>query len=515
MMHKSVYFEQTDKYLSSELTHPELTEYESQLAVDSGLSEELNLHLDIEQAVGEQDIISLRSNLSQIVHNQPEIAYIENTGVIDTFSFGLTEEFSVEGSLGNQLNAADIFNLGHSLPKIHLYQHKIAGKENLHKFYKEQSGLGSSHDTEFEFTLNEEKLFTEVQAALEETDITDIRANLKQIAQNIPTHQYSIEEIEGYLYDMKDSEIRHQIEEELAINPDLFHEMELIRDIDLAGAESDVIALRGSLNALQKSETQRSTASIKEIEEYIHNELIGEDLSLFEAELASNKKLEDEIAFIKSIDRALKESDIMRLRANLEHISEEISTNKHKERSFAGRFTVRRIALSTVAACMVFLIGISGILSESSTSRDLYQKYYNKYASGVTVRSASINANKILSEALFKYENQDYTAALDLFNQVILSNPGNMAGHFYAGVSLQETGRYRNAIKEYESVIENKDNLFTEQAEWYTGLCYLQTNEDKKAFKQFKKIAQGEGFYQQKAEAILRKMKYTETNSWD
>ena len=116
---------------------------------------------------------------------------------------------------------------------------------------------------------------------------------------------------------------------------------------------------------------------------------------------------------------------------------------------------------------------------------------------------------------MFKYENQDYTAALDLFNQVILSNPGNMAGHFYAGVSLQETGRYRNAIKEYESVIENKDNLFTEQAEWYTGLCYLQTNEDKKAFKQFKKIAQGEGFYQQKAEAILRKMKYTETNSWD
>ncbi|MDP3914552.1 MAG: hypothetical protein Q8R96_12540, partial [Bacteroidota bacterium] len=62
-------------------------------------------------------------------------------------------------------------------------------------------------------------------------------------------------------------------------------------------------------------------------------------------------------------------------------------------------------------------------------------------------------------------------------------------------------------IKEYEAVVTNKDNLFVEQADWYIGLCYLQTNENKKAIKQFKKIANTHGFYQQKALAILRKMK--------
>jgi hypothetical protein len=85
-----------------------------------------------------------------------------------------------------------------------------------------------------------------------------------------------------------------------------------------------------------------------------------------------------------------------------------------------------------------------------------------------------------------------------------------MVGHFYSGVALQETGKYQNAIKEYNTVKINKDNLFVEQADWYIGLCYLQTNEDKKAFNQFSEIAKNSGFYKQKAQAILRKMKYSE-----
>jgi len=85
-----------------------------------------------------------------------------------------------------------------------------------------------------------------------------------------------------------------------------------------------------------------------------------------------------------------------------------------------------------------------------------------------------------------------------------------MAGHFYTGVLFQETGKYQNAINQYEMVRTNKDNLFVEQADWYIGLCYLQTNEEEKAYNQFKEIAKNEGFYQLKAQAILRKMKVSQ-----
>ena len=508
MMHRSEYFEQTDKYINSEMTQAELIEFEAQLIVDAGLTEEHHLHLEVEQAVLEQEIISLRSSLNGIVHHQTELAYSENISVFDSFSFGLTEEFSAHRSIPNQLNTEETYSLSHSLPRIHLHQHKVAGKENVHQFYKEQSGAVCSGDIELEFTREEEDLFSEIHFALEETEITDLRANLKQIGQNIRAHQYSTEEIEEYLYNMMDAEGQKGFEEELSINPYLVREMQLNKDIDLAGAETDIMDLRASLNAIQKTETQTSIR-MKEIDEYIHSELSGDELACFESELITNKKLQDEIEFMKAIEIALNESDVMQLRTNLERIAGEISTEKQTQRSFAGKF-VKRIALSSVAACLVVMFGITGLLSSHSSPGNLYQKYYNKYEATGTVRSASINANKTLSEALVKYESRDYKGALELFDQVISGNPGNMAGHFYAGISLQEAGKYQNAIKEYETVIDNKDNLFTEQAEWYTGLCYLQTNDEKKAVRQFKKIAQSEGFYQRKAEAILRKIKYTE-----
>ncbi len=508
MIRKSEYFEQTDKFLNSELTLPELKEFEIQMEIDSDLNDEVNLHLDVEQAMCEQDIISLRNSLNQIVQNQTENAYNENISVFDSFSFGLSEEFSSHKNSNAQLNPDDIFNFGHSFPKIHLYQHQIAGKENIHQFYKEQFETNSVSNEESIFSQFEEELFADIQNALEENDIADLRANLKQLAQSVPTHQYSAEEIEDYIYNRMDFELKVQFEEELTINPVLANEVQLMREIDLAGAEIDIINLRASLNEIHKSEFQSHT-NIKELESYINSELSDEELASFETELTSNKKLQEEIELIKNIDLALNETDVMQLRSNLQGIAGEIASNEQTERSFAGRFKAKRIVLSTVAASLILLLGITGIISRQSGD-NIYQKFYTRYEATGIVRSANTSANKTLTEALQKFENQDYKAALDLFSEIIAKDQNNMVGHFYAGVSLQETGKYQNAIEEYQTVIIDKDNLFTEQAEWYIGLCYLQTNEDKKAYKQFKKIAKNEGFYQHKAQAILNKIKVSE-----
>jgi anti-sigma factor RsiW len=61
MIRKSEHFEQIDRYLDAELTQPESKEFESQLAIDSELANELNLHLEVEQAIAENDLISLRT----------------------------------------------------------------------------------------------------------------------------------------------------------------------------------------------------------------------------------------------------------------------------------------------------------------------------------------------------------------------------------------------------------------------------------------------------------------------
>ena len=510
MIRKSEYFEQTDKYLNTELTQPELSEFELQMEIDSDLAEELNLQLDVEQAMCEQDIISLRNNLNQIVQNQTENTYNENNiSVFDSFSFGLSEEFSSHKNLNSQLSSEDIFNFEHSFPKIHLYQHNVAGKENLHQFYKEQSDSDSVIEDASTFSQYEEDLFIDIQNALEENDIFDIRANLAQIAQSMPAHQYSAEDIDDYLYNRMNDEPRVQFEEELTVNTSLAHDVMLTRETDLAGAEIDIMNLRASLHEIQNAEL-KSLAKIEDLESYINSELSEEKLASFEAELSSNLELIKEIDLIKNIDLALQENDIMQLRTNLQNIASKISNEKLTERSFTGNIKARKVVFATVAASLILLLGITGLLSRQSSQSQIYQNFYNKYETTGIVRSANLTTDLTLSAALQKFDNQDYDTALNLFSQVISRDQNNMVGHFYSGASLQETGKYNNAIKEFQTVIIDNDNLFVEQAQWYIGLCYLQTNENKKAYKQFKKLAKNEGFYQQKAQAILNKMKYSE-----
>ena len=125
-------------------------------------------------------------------------------------------------------------------------------------------------------------------------------------------------------------------------------------------------------------------------------------------------------------------------------------------------------------------------------------------------RSGDALVDSKITQALHKFNEQQYGTAIDMFGEVLKIDANNPVGNFYTAMAYQQTGQFQLALEAYGKVIRDRDNLFVEQAQWYTGLCYLQTENRKKAYRQFKKIAQGEGFYQQKAEAILEKIKYIE-----
>ncbi|HBY54393.1 MAG TPA: hypothetical protein DEH15_18370, partial [Marinilabiliales bacterium] len=322
-------------------------------------------------------------------------------------------------------------------------------------------------------------------------------------------HTYSVEEIDSYVYNQMEPELRSQFENELKTNAALAHDVQIIKDIDLACEETDIMNLRATLNKIQKTEFQ-SSSRIEEIEGYIYNELSEEEMASFETELSLNRTLADEIELIRNIDLALKETEVIQLRNNLQGIAAKIASEKQTELSFVTRFKARKVILSSIAASLILLLGITGLLTRQASHDKLYQKFYAAYHISSINRSANESADPTFATALQKIDNQEYEAAIDLLNEVTSRNQNNSVAHFYTGVSLQETGKYQNAISEYHKVIINKDNLFIEQAQWYIGLCYLQTNENKKAYKQFKKIAENQGFYQPKAQAILRKMKYSE-----
>lgn len=511
MLRKSDYFEIIDKYLNKELQAPELNDFECQLKIDPELAYEVNLHLEMENAIQEKNIINLRQNLKNIANN--------NSGFDDNlakgnFSFELAEELYPLDKLEQGFLTENNIVIDHSFPKIHIYQHNIAYKENLHQLYKEKANNEDAF-TEDHFDLSDENLFSEIQSALEEKDINDIKANLKHIAKSMPSHFYSTQQIDEYLSGRMNHDLLEQFEFDLSSNPHLAADLKLNMEINIAANETDVIALRETLNRIHyNNQSSNSIKDLKGIEDYIYNQLSDDKLSEFEAKMEADLKLKQEVDLVKEIDMAISEKDILLLKQKLADIAEqskEEAGNK-SERSIIGRLLSKKVIAATVAASLILMLSLSSIINYSTSTNNLYQKYYNTYQLTGITRSVEQNTGKDFKDALQKFENKDFISAINLLNKVISDDKNNIAGHFYSAVAYQETGKFDNAIKQYEFVIQNRDNLFIEQAKWYLALCYLQTNENKKAYLHFSQIAQKEGFYQHKALAILRKLKYTDNS---
>ena len=90
----------------------------------------------------------LRDNLKKITHNEA-ITTNDNEYIFpDSFNFGLADELNSSQNFNGTVAMDDIINFTHTIPKIHLYQHVIAAKENIHQFYKEQHEYDSLIDHE-------------------------------------------------------------------------------------------------------------------------------------------------------------------------------------------------------------------------------------------------------------------------------------------------------------------------------------------------------------------------------
>jgi tetratricopeptide (TPR) repeat protein len=159
-----------------------------------------------------------------------------------------------------------------------------------------------------------------------------------------------------------------------------------------------------------------------------------------------------------------------------------------------------------ISTTLLFLLFISLNVNNQCINNDrIYKEFYTKYPSLSISRSEVKNKN-LINETLLSINNNDYTSALKNIQIIINSgkNDNVIIAHFYKGVILQEKGKYKEAIKEYEQVIKNEDNLFIEQAHWYIGLCYLKDHNKNKAIEYFNKLSNST--YKNKSQEILSKI---------
>lgn len=504
MVRKSKFAEFIDRFLSGEMTSGEKEKFQAELERNPELQDELDLNKQVEDAVREIDVMALRDQLQQLDAPPGKASPVPRS---KQYSFSLREDLSSFKIMTQPVSVHDVTLFDEGLPILHLVQHHIAEKENIHELYRE---LPDTVSDDIRLSSADQLILDDVEDAMDEKDIIDLRANLQQIAENIPAHPYQEGEIDQYLSGELDGAELDAFRQELEFNSRLEKDILLFQETDLALAETDIMDLRAALQELCGTETSTSR-KMNEIDRYLHRELTEEELAAFELEMENNADLVAEVSLYQNIDAAIQESDVMTLRARLNAINHDIAGEKHQEGSFITRTKGKRLVAVSVAASLILLLGIGSILKNNlSAPGDLYGEYYSAYPATGISRASGTGLDSKVSEALLQFNERNYGESLVLFRAVLDQDADNPVGNFYSGMAYQETGQYEKAIGHYQQVIQAGNNLFVNQAEWYSGLCYLQNDDRRNAVRRFKKIANSKSFYSEKALAILRKIKNIE-----
>ena len=240
------------------------------------------------------------------------------------------------------------------------------------------------------------------------------------------------------------------------------------------------------------------------IDRFIAGEMKEDELRWFGKELQTNAELSGELRLDKDIDNILLDEDVVEFRRKLISVFNE---SKQKEATTKiVRMQPRRWQLVAAAAIAVLMIAGGAILltqQRSYTAEKLFSMYYDTDRTIELTRSGNAN----IVEAILKFQQKDFQGASLVFAEILDRDSSNIAVWFYNGISYIETNRIDDAVKAFRYIVDDKNNLYVEHAEWYLGLCYLKNEQIDFAVEQFRKIAADQKNYHNKeANKVLEKL---------
>ena len=241
------------------------------------------------------------------------------------------------------------------------------------------------------------------------------------------------------------------------------------------------------------------------ISKYLEGELDPLTTARFEEDLKKNPVLQSELELYMEVDEALADTETLSLRSQLMELHEELIPEFGK--ASPGR-KGRHLVRITVAASLLMLItfGSFNLFRYGTGDQRLLNKFYSPYEMTMVNRSDNSDINITMHKALKLYENKEYKEASNLFEKIIENDPSQMATRLYCGISYFEIREYQKAGNLFNQIIEQNDNLYIEQAEWYSGFCLIMRDEKEKAIRQFEKIVKENGYYSARAKQILKKL---------
>ena len=245
----------------------------------------------------------------------------------------------------------------------------------------------------------------------------------------------------------------------------------------------------------------KKTSHSQSIEQYRFGPMSESERLEFEQELIKNPKLNHEFQLDVEIEESLKQYDVIDLRRKIFRTmnEEKAKLRLPVKKSYHSKWYL-------VAASITFLVLLGGayhlMKPVKYTNNNLFAMYYTGENAHNLTRSAGNNND----EAMSKYREADFSGALVLFNEILDKDPNNIYIRYYMGLSCIETGQNGKAIKEFKYIIDQKNNLFIENAQWYLALTYLKDNQVKEAKSLLGQIINSSNPHNKEASQILKRI---------
>ncbi|MGD0342782.1 MAG: tetratricopeptide repeat protein [Bacteroidales bacterium] len=165
-----------------------------------------------------------------------------------------------------------------------------------------------------------------------------------------------------------------------------------------------------------------------------------------------------------------------------------------------------RFALPAAAAVAGVFFLVKLLLPSYSTDR-LFTRYFEPLSAiSPVTRNAVASETNSYASAVESYNNKNYQAAAIGFSDAISQDPLNISPRFFMGITQLALGNYVQAENLLEDVI-SRQGEYIKEARWYLGLAYVKTGNSDKARECFEVLAKSPGFYSDRAEKILRRLR--------
>jgi tetratricopeptide (TPR) repeat protein len=181
-----------------------------------------------------------------------------------------------------------------------------------------------------------------------------------------------------------------------------------------------------------------------------------------------------------------------------------VVSEKNKNRSKVRSLYIRYISLSAAAVLGAFIL--IRTLAPVDPEK-LYESYYTPYkALSPVSRGDNGTASTLYSSGINLYNAGNYAGAASSFSEAIKKDPSYGSPIFFLGLAELALGNFDGAIKNLDiSVMQG--NEYQKEALWYMGLAYLKKGEKAKASECFKKLSEKNGYYSERSEELLRRLK--------